>query len=433
MKKVLIVGYARSGKAVSLLLNRMGYQLTITDMKEITDKSILENLGIQVFDSGHPEFLIDEKWDFVVKNPGIPYHVPFIKQLLANHQRILTEIEVASWFAKKYQFASITGTNGKTTTTMILAEMLKRQFSDSYAIGNIGIPLSELVYEKGDIDAKISLEISGFQLLGIEGFHPVVSTITNLTPDHLDYFDSLEDYYKSKTLVYRNQSADDWFIRNCDDEAVMMYCQDIPCQIINFSWQHQYDLYLEKGKVYLFKQFLFAEEDLKIVGRHNLLNAIMAAAMAVKMGVTPEQIQLAIRDFHGVEHRIEYVKEINHVKYYNDSKATNTDSTIVALKAFEKPVILLAGGTDKKTGFADLIPYLSKVKQMIVFGDTKEQLKQLKEGTIVVNNLKEAVELAHEIAVSGDIVLLSPCCASYDQYENFEARGKEFKELVAKL
>ena len=433
MKKVLVVGYARSGKYVSLLLQKQGYQVTVTDLAEIPDKVFLEAQGIFVYEKEHPVFLADQAWDFVVKNPGIPYHASFVARLVENGQRIITEIEVASWYAPNYEYAAITGTNGKTTTTAILGALLQSQYEQAYVAGNIGIPLSELVVEKGDIAAKVAVEISGFQLLAVENFHPVVTTIMNLTPDHLDYFSSLEEYYKTKTLVYHNQKAEDWFILNCDDAMVVEYCKDIPCTVIRFSLKEKFDLYFENDKIMLFDTCLFEKHDLKIVGKHNLVNAMIAAAMAYKMGVTPENIRKAIQGFTGVEHRIEYVRTVDGIDFYNDSKATNVDSTIVAIKAFEQPLILLAGGYDKKTGFDDLAPYLSKLKKLIVFGATKEQFQALREDSIVVENLEEAIQRAYKEAVVGDVILLSPACASYDQYHNFEERGKQYKEIVVKL
>ena len=433
MKKVLVVGYARSGKFVSLLLQKQGYQVTVTDIVAIPEKEALENQGIFVYEKEHPDFLVHEDWDFVVKNPGIPYHAPFVAKLVAEGQRIITEIEVASWFASNYEYAAITGTNGKTTTTAILGALLQTQYKEAYVAGNIGVPLSELVVEKGNISAKVAVEISGFQLLGVEEFHPSVTTIMNLTPDHLDYFSSLEDYYQTKTLVYHNQREEDWFILNCDDPMVVAYCKNIPCKVIRFSLQEKLDLYLENNQIMLFETCLFEKSDLKIVGQHNLVNAMFAAAMAYKMGVTPENIRRGIQEFMGVEHRIEYVRTVNGIDFYNDSKATNVDSTIVAVQAFEKPLILLAGGYDKKTGFTDLVPYLARLKKLIVFGATKNQFQALREDCIVVDNLEEAIACAYQEAVAGDVILLSPACASYDQYPNFEVRGKQFKEIVAKL
>jgi len=280
---------------------------------------------------------------------------------------------------------------------------------------------------------SVAVEIAAFQLLGTFKFHPTVSVIMNLTPDHLDVFKDTDEYYKAKTLVYQNQSGEDWFLRNIDDENVVQYTKGCPCKAVDFSVEKETDLCLKDKAIWLYDIKLFDLKDLKLVGLHNVQNAMVAAAMAYKLGVPVAQIQQGIRDFNGVEHRIEYVKTVNGVPYYNDSKGTNAEATVVALKAFDHPVILLAGGYDKKTGFAAMVPFLDKVKTMLVFGETKHQLKALYPDAIVLENLSEAVVMAHSLAKEGDVVLFSPACASYDQFDNYEQRGRIFKDLVHKL
>lgn len=431
-KQVLIIGCGRSGYWAAKLLNIKGYDVTITEAKKINEKSELEALGIKVYDEGHPEFLKNNEWDFVVKNPGVPYSNELVKYFVENKIDIYTEIEIASKYAKDFSYGAVTGTNGKTTITTLLYEILKEE-KNAFASGNIGTALCETVFKHENETADIALEISAFQLLGAPSFHPTVSVITNLTPDHLDYFDTLDDYYKAKTLVYKNQTGDDWFLLNIDDEESMKYCKNVNCRIIKFSTDKEADLMVKGDHVTLFDKVLFNKNDLKIVGKHNLSNAMVAACMAYKMGASIEAIQKVIREFKGVEHRIEYVRTLDGVKYYNDSKGTNTDSTVVALKAFEKPVILLAGGHDKHTGFKALESLSDRIKKLIVFGETKDQLAKLKEDSVVVDDMKAAIEVAHKIAKDGDIVLLSPACSSYDQFKNFEERGRIFKEIVNKL
>ncbi|MPN01214.1 UDP-N-acetylmuramoylalanine--D-glutamate ligase [bioreactor metagenome] len=270
-------------------------------------------------------------------------------------------------------------------------------------------------------------------MVGAPSFHPLVSAIVNLTPDHLDYFASLDDYYQAKTLVYRNQRDDDWFLRNTDDLNVLKYCRDIPCKIIDFSLDHDADLMLKKGWVTLFDTELFAVSDLKIVGRHNIQNAMIAAAMAYRLGINPSTIRRVISEFRGIEHRIEFVQEIGSVKYFNDSKGTNVDSTVTALKAFDQPVILIAGGYDKHTGFKDMENYRDKIKKLLVYGATKKELAQLKADAIICEDLQEATQKAYELALPNDIVLFSPACASYDQFNNYEERGRLFKDIVRHL
>lgn len=430
--KVLVIGASLSGSAVSKLLAQKGYEVYLTDANEIKDKKALEALGIHVYDGGHPEVLKTYQYAFVVKNPGIPYTVPFVKYFQDLQVSIYNEIEVASRFVKQYQYGAITGTNGKTTTTQLLSELLKLKNPINQAAGNIGLPLSEIVLKYQDQPLDIALEIAAFQLLGIETFKPKVSVITNLTPDHLDYFVNVDAYYKAKTLVYKQQDEQDYFLLNLDDEQVVNYVGDIKAQVITYSTIQKADVYIQEDKVYYGDVMLFALGDLKLVGMHNVSNAMVAAMMAYLMGVSLKDIRKGIQAFKGVEHRVEFVSTINGIHYYNDSKGTNTDATIVALKAFEKPVILLAGGYDKKTGFHDMIPYLNKVKDMIVFGAVKGQLKAIYPRAYVVDTMFEAIDVAKKIASKNDVVLLSPMCASYDQFRNFEQRGQLFKEYVLK-
>lgn len=432
MNKVLIIGCAKSGYWASKLLNKKGYEVIITDAKEIKEKDELEKLGIKVYDNGHPDFLLDLDYEFVVKNPGIPYTNKLVKYFVDKKVKVYTEVETALNYPNNYKIAAITGTNGKTTITTLVYEILKNEFK-AYACGNIGTAVSEIVYNHEDEEAKLSLEISAFQLLGSPSFHPECAVITNLTPDHLDYFDTLDDYYRAKTLVYKNMSEDDWFILNLDDEECVKYCKDIKCKVVTISLEKSADLCLREDEVVLFDTVLFNKNDLKIIGKHNLFNAMVAACLAYKLGCSVDNIRNAIANFKGVEHRIEFVRELDGVKYYNDSKGTNTDSTVIALKAFDKPVILLAGGHDKHTGFKGIEDNKDKIKKLITFGETKDMLAKIKDDAIVCETMAEALNKAHEIADDGDVVLLSPACSSYDQFKNFEQRGKIFKELVNNL
>ncbi len=432
MKNVLIIGCAKSGYWASKLLNKKGYNVILTDAKEIKEKEELESLGIKVYDNGHPDCIKDVEYDFVVKNPGIPYSNPLVSYYVNKGVKMYTEVETALAYPKNYEIAAITGTNGKTTITTLVYEILKNEFK-AYACGNIGTAVSEIVYNHEDEDAKLSLEISAFQLLGAPNFHPECAVITNLTPDHLDYFACLDDYYKAKTLVYKNMINDDWFLLNLDDTECVKYCKDIKCKVVTVSLEKEADLCLKGDDVTLFNEVLFNKNDLKIIGRHNLFNAMVAACLAYKLGASVSNIKNTISSFKGVEHRIEFVRELDGVRYYNDSKGTNTDSTVIALKAFDKPVILLAGGHDKHTGFKGIEDNKDKIKKLITFGETKHMLAEIKDDAIVCETMDEALNKAKEIATEGDVVLLSPACSSYDQFKNFEQRGKIFKELVNNL
>lgn len=431
--KVLVIGAGLSGSSISKLLASKGYEVVLTDAKEIKNKAELEALNIKVFDNGHPDLLKEDKYDFIVKNPGIKYNTPFVAYFVSRGDKILNEIEVANSFVN-YEFGAVTGTNGKTTTTTLLSEILKKTYPGlAFESGNIGKPLADIVKEHENDKCHIALEISGFQLLACPTFKPRVSVIMNLTPDHLDYFDTLNDYYDSKCLIYKNQDKEDYFIKNIDDPEIVKRCNNLNTNVITVSLEKNADIACKNNVVYYKDIELFNKDDLKLVGGHNLMNAMVAATMAYILGATPQTIKEVISNFKGIEHRIEFVRELNGVKYYNDSKGTNVDSTVVALKAFDSPVILLAGGHDKHTGFKEVIPYLNKVKYLFAFGETKDEIKSIYPDTVLCEDMKEALNKAHEIARENDVVLLSPMCSSYDQFKNFEERGEIFKCLVNEL
>lgn len=428
--KVLVIGAARSGIAASKLLVRHGYEVILTDMNEIENKEELLSLGITIYDKGHPEALKNEEYTFVVKNPGIKYTVPFVKYFVDHKVPIFTEVEIGYRFAKKFHYGAVTGTNGKTTITTMLYEMLK--YNDKAIVaGNIGYPLSELALRYETEEKDVALELSNFQLLGIDTFAPSVSVVCNLAPDHLDYMPNVESYYASKMKIYENCKEDDWFLRNVDDETVMQYAKNIPCTVVDFSLKRSdVDLYRKDGAVYLHNTMLFEEKTLPVVGEYNICNAMIASCMAYKLGVSIPDIQKAIANFKPVEHRLEYIGEKNGVRFYNDSKATNTHAVTAALKSFEKNIILLAGGHDKGISFDDLKQFDEKVKLCVAFGETREQFKEIFHHVITKETMEEALQEAIAHSETGDVILLSPACSSYDQFPNYEIRGKLFKEMV---
>lgn len=433
METVLVIGAARSGVAVSKLLNKHGYHVILTDMAKVPQKEELVELGIEVYDEGHPDLLKEKEYPFVVKNPGIPYRVPFVKYFVEKKVPIYSEIEIGYRFSPNFTYGAITGTDGKTTVTTLLHEMLSKK-KPALAAGNIGIPLSEQVLAHEDESMDVALELSNFQLMGIDTFRPVVSTVTNLAPDHLDYMDSLEDYYRSKMKIYSNCTEEDWFIRNVDEPEIMKYAVDIPCEVIDFSLKRKdVDLYKDGHYTYLKGEMLFDINDLKIVGDFNCGNAMMSAAMAYKMGVSLEDIREVIASFKGVEHRIEYVETINGVRIYNDTKATNTHAACAALSAFDKDVILLCGGKDKHISFDDLKQYDHKVKHCFSFGQTQNAFTDIFTHQTSCETMENALNQAIELAQPGDVILLSPACSSFDQFKNYEVRGQIFKDLVHKI
>lgn len=430
MKQVLIIGAARSGIAAARLLHRHGYEITITDMQMINEKAALEAIGMHVCDEGHPEMLRNENWEFVVKNPGIKYTVPFVRYFVEHHIPIYTEVEIGYRYANKFQYGAITGTNGKTTITTMLYEMLQYN-KKAIVAGNIGYPLSQLAYDYEEDAKDVALELSNFQLLGIDTFHPQVSVVCNLAPDHLDYMPSVESYYTSKMRIYENCQKDDWFLRNVDDQTVMKYAKEIPCTVIDFSlYRQDVDLYRKNGAVYLHDLLLFEEKDFQIVGDYNVSNAMVASCMAHKMGVSIANIQEAIRNFKPVEHRMEYIGEKNGIRFFNDSKATNTHAVEAALGSFDKNIILLAGGHDKHLSFDDLKRFDERVKLCVSFGETRDQFVPIFTHVSTKETMYEALQEAIAQAVTGDIILLSPACSSYDQFPNYEVRGTMFKTMV---
>lgn len=431
--RALVIGAAISGTAVAKLLAHHNYEVVICDHNSIESKDVLEALGIKVIERETPITLAQESFDLVVKNPGIPYSHPLV-EAISEKQFIYTEIEIAARFSPQFVYGAITGTNGKTTTTTLLYEFLKEDYEDALYAGNIGRALSELVDGHETESHHIALEISAFQLLGCEQLKPKTAVIMNLTPDHLDYFNSLDEYYDAKCRIIMNMDENDVFLRNIDDPEIMKRISFAKCRIIDFSMEQTAELYADHQAVYYQGEVLFDIDLLHIVGRHNIQNAMVSAVMAIHLGVSIEAIRRVLESFHGVEHRIEFVRELDGVKYYNDSKGTNPEATEVALKAFvDKPVILLAGGYNKKTGFDLLVPYFSQLKKMIVYGETREELATLNPKAVKVETMQQALDMASRCTHDGDIVLLSPACASYDQFDNFEQRGRIFKELVNKL
>lgn len=436
MANVLVIGAARSGNAAAKLLRQNGNNVTLTDMKPAAQKEELESLGIRVLDEGHPDFLYEEQFDYVVKNPGIPYKAPLVAHFLNKKTPIYTEIETAYQAAPKFNYAAATGTDGKTTTVTLLHEMLKKKDPNAQVAGNIGIPLSEIVLENGDIPLDVALELSNFQLLGIDEFSCHASTITNLAPDHLDYMNSLDEYYDSKFRIFKNQKPEDLFILNTDDPTIMKYFEKyepITPEVVRFSLKDDNaDLRIDRntGEVFLNDVVLFNKKDLKLVGEFNLANAMMAAAMAYFMGVSSHQIQEVISEFPGVEHRIEYILEKNGVRYYNDSKATNTHSAKAALSSFESGIRLLCGGKNKGIDYSELTEFDDRIAHCYSFGEIKDVFSDLFSRQSSYETMEQALDAAMNDAKAGEVILLCPATSSFDQFKNYEVRGEIFKDLV---
>ena len=442
-KRVLVVGLARSGMAAIKVLHTLGATITLSESKkkeDIKELDTLLDLGVTIVDQSI-EVACGE-YDLCVKNPGVHNDIPFMVKLYERNIPVITEIELAFQVAKPQHFIAITGTNGKTTTSTLVHEILSRKYgSKAHLCGNIGIPLCEIVMNENllfESGHYITLEISNYQLVNIDKFHPDVATIINLTPDHIDVHGSLDAYYKSKTEVYRNMTRDDTFILNTDDETLLSYVEryPVPSTIKTVSLdEDDADAIIRDGQMIIDGDVVLDLSSIRLPGRHNLQNVIIAVSCCKAIGVEDNFIREAVEAFTGVEHRIEFVRELGGVRYYNDSKGTNTDATVTALKAFDHGVILLIGGFEKGLPMDDVKANLGCVKKVIGFGACGERLVRDTVGDdgIVVTDLKEAVESAVKIAEAGDTVLLSPTTSSFDQYSCFEERGDHFKELVNAL
>ena len=443
-KKVLVLGLARSGVAAIKLLLKLGADITVSESKpidQIKELGWLRENGVRVVNQ-EPE-IFEEEFDLAVKNPGINGKLWFVKRLRERGIPVITEIELAFNVCAPQHYIAVTGSNGKTTTSTLLYEIIsKARPGITHLSGNIGVALCETAVENdllNDPGHYIVLEISNFQLLDIDKFRPQIAVIMNLSADHLDFMGSEDAYYRSKCRVYENMRDDDIFLKNIDDPLVAQYTEKLPvhCREITYSLENSgADYYADDKYVYAFEKKLFPLDIIKVVGRHNVQNVLVACAAAAGAGLTPEQIAAGVSDFKGVEHRIEFVREVNGVKYYNDSKGTNVDATRIALKAFTAPVILLAGGHEKGLSFEPLTEYMKGVKKLIAYGECGERMyKELSPycDAVLTDNLPHAVEEAQKCVRPGDVVLLSPTTSSYDQYTCFEERGEHFKSLVNAL
>lgn len=443
-KRVLVLGLARSGMAAVRLLLRLGAEVTLSEQKpkeKLDELPWLTQDGVEVIGQGDEIF--EREYDVAVKNPGIPYKLWFISRLEEAGVPVITEIELAYQAAMPQHYIAITGTNGKTTTTMITYEIIRSVYPDiTHYAGNIGLPLCDVVLRENLLENKnnyIILEISNFQLLHISSFRPEIATIINMTPDHLDYMGSVEAYYESKTNIYKNMDSKCLFIKNIDDVNILKYTKRFPVRsavkTVSLT-SEKADCTVDDESIYVDGIPYVSLKDIKIVGAHNIQNIMISAAIANAVGIGADTVNNIVSSFNGVEHRIEFVREHNGVKYYNDSKATNPDAAATAVKAFSEPLILLVGGFEKGLPMDNLRDRLgSNVKKVIGFGQCGNRLVRELVGDrgTVVYTMEEAVAAAAKLAEAGDVVLLSPATSSFDRFESFEERGRFFKELVFRL
>lgn len=435
-KKIFILGMARSGYEAAKLLSDYNNEIIVTDGKE-QDSSLvseLESLGVKVIITGDQLSLLDDSFDYVIKNPGIKYDNPVVVKAKELGIKVINEIEMAySFLDKSVNIIGVTGSNGKTTTTTLISEFMKNSFDNVYLGGNIGIPLSNFVRDIKP-NSYLVLEISDHQLCDMYDFKTNVSVLTNITPTHLDFHKSYEVYQMTKKKIFNNHTSDDLAVINKDDEVSMKITDDIKSTKVYYGHDKTNLAYYDEEGIYYDGKLVIKLDDIILKGKHNYQN-IMGAIIAVKKyGVTDEVIQKVLKEFKGVEHRLEYVDTIDGVTYYNDSKATNCVSTITALNSFDKPTILLLGGYDRGHSFHDLDDSMKNVKCVVCFGETKNRIEEFCNDLNIKcyknDTLKEAMNVVKDICTPGDVVLLSPACASWDQYDRFEDRGNEFKKLV---
>ena len=435
-KKIFILGMARSGYEAAKLLSDYNNEIIVTDGKEQKEELVseLESLGVKVVITGDQLSLLDDSFDYVIKNPGIKYDNPVVVKAKELGIKVINEVEMAySFLDKSVNIIGVTGSNGKTTTTTLISEFMKNSFDNVYLGGNIGIPLSNFVRDIKP-NSYLVLEISDHQLCDMYDFKTNVSVLTNITPTHLDFHKSYEVYQMTKKKIFNNHTSDDLAVINKDDEVSMKITDDIKSTKVYYGHDKTNLAYYDEEGIYYDGKLVIKLDDIILKGKHNYQN-IMGAIIAVKKyGVTDEVIQKVLKEFKGVEHRLEYVDTINGVTYYNDSKATNCVSTITALNSFDKPTILLLGGYDRGHSFHDLDDSMKNVKCVVCFGETKNRIEEFCNDLNIKcyknDTLKEAMNVVKDICTPGDVVLLSPACASWDQYDRFEDRGDEFKNLV---
>lgn len=444
-KKVLVLGLALSGVSAAKLLHSLKALVTVNDYKDLDDNPAareLINEGLKVITGGHPIDLLDEDFELIVKNPGIPYSNPIVKKGIEKGIPIITEVELA-YEVNESLMIGITGTNGKTTTTTMVTDILNtdRQSGRAFAAGNIGTPASQVAM-KAEVSDVTVLELSSFQLLGTRKLKPAISVITNLYSAHLDYHGTREEYVKAKLKITDNQDADDFFVYNADQsELAGLARQHSRAQLVPFSRKQQLEkgVYINNGIIYYNTEAVLKVEDILLPGKHNLENALAAIAVAKLLGQSNDAIKKALSAFKGVTHRTQFVCTFEDRKFYNDSKATNSLATINALEGFKEPIILLAGGLDRGVSFDELIPSMREhVKAVLAFGETADAIVETAERagvskTMKVVNVEQAVPEAYKLSDPNDIILLSPACASWDQYPSFEVRGNAYMESIERF
>ena len=443
-KKILILGLARSGFQAAKILVKRGNEVILNDFKDESKQDFrqveeLRKLGVHLVFGSHPDDLLDKSFDYLIKNPGVPIDHKYVLKARELDIAVINEVEMAyHLLPENIDIIGITGTNGKTTTTTIIYEIMHKAFGDKvHLAGNIGYPLSSILddVKSGDI---IVMECSCQQGENFIDFHPHVGVLTNFSEAHIDFMKTYSHYKETKSRMFYKQDSSDIAIMNYDNSDVIEELKNIKSIKKYFSSKESIDgCYLLNNNIYYYDELIMNINNIKIKGLHNVENC-MAAIMAVKeYNVSNDIIIDVISSFRGVEHRLEYVDTINGVEYYNDTEATNIKCCQIALSSFKCPIILFLGGLERGQNFEDLTPYMDNVKAIIAIGECRERVrdyaKSINKDVFVYEHLKDGFDKATSIATNGDVVLLSPASASWDQYKECEVRGAEFKQKVMEL
>ena len=446
-KNILLVGLAKTGISTIKHLNKLGAKVVVNDIKDKDKlKGILDELSdlnnVEYILGYHPENVDDI--DMAVVSPGVPLDLPFILKLKSKNIEIIGEVELAYRLSQNPMFIGITGTNGKTTTTSLVGEIFKKANIDTYIVGNIGNPVIDTV-DTANENSVLVTELSSFQLESIDTFKPHVSAILNFTEDHLNRHHTMEAYMEAKARIFKNQDEKDFCILNYDNEDVKSLSDNVEAKKIFFSRKKSLDcgIYLDEDNniiINIDKEIkLLNKDELSLPGNHNLENCMAAAAIAYVSNIDIDVIREVLKTFAGVEHRQEFVRNLNGIMFVNDSKATNPDSSIKAIESYNRPIILIAGGMDKQSSFDEFLDVAKEnVYALVLLGETAQRIKECAQNKgfnniRIVKDMKEAVNASYQIAKDGDVVLLSPACASWDMYKSFEVRGIDFKDNVHNL
>ncbi|MBS7220473.1 MAG: UDP-N-acetylmuramoyl-L-alanine--D-glutamate ligase [Clostridiales bacterium] len=445
-KKVIVCGMARSGISAAKLLASVGADVTLQDMKpmdvliKLHDIEAYKKEGIKIFAGANPDDIIDS-FDYAVLSPGVPCDLPFIKKAESSGVKVISEVELA-YTLTECPVCAITGTNGKTTTTTLTGMLLNKKYKNTAVVGNIGVAYSEKV-KSLKADDFVCAEISSFQLETSDTFRPHIAAVLNITPDHLNRHKTMDNYVAVKEKIFMKQNKDDFTILNKNDEYCVKMADKTKGKVFFFSSAEKLDegIYLDGDNIHIkwngLDEDVINIHDLRILGTHNYENVMAAVACAVCAGVDMESIREILKEFNGVEHRIEYCGTFDGVDYYNDSKGTNPDASIRAVLAMRKPIVLIGGGYDKDSSYDEWVKFFDgRVKKLILIGATAGKIAECCDrygfkDYEFADTFKKCIEKCKASAEEGDCVLLSPACASWGMFEDYEQRGRMFKEMVA--